>query len=426
MANRIVVGAQWGDEGKAKVVDYLTEESDVVIRFQGGANAGHTVEVGNQKFVFHLIPSGLMHPDKICIIGNGVVLDPAQFLLEVEEVREKGINVQGRLFISEAAHVVLPTHKLLDQYHEKAAGKGAIGTTGRGIGPAYLDKVNRIGIRVGDLLDPELFQHKLTLILKTHNEKLTRLYDGEAAAFEPIFNEFRALGEKCRPYVRDCVALLHEAIKKNKVLLFEGAQGTILDVDHGTYPFVTSSNTVAGAACNGSGVGPTAIQQVIGVVKAYTTRVGNGPFPTEILGDLGTKLQTIGNEVGATTGRQRRCGWFDALVVRRAAMVNGLTHLAVTKMDVLDTFPEIKICIGYRVNGADVKHFPSSIPILERVEPVFETLPGWMSDTTEIRKHADLPEKAKAYLNRLSELVEVPIGLLSLGPKRHQTIRMGM
>jgi adenylosuccinate synthase len=322
--------------------------------------------------------------------------------------------------------VVLPTHKLLDQAKEKAAGKDAIGTTGRGIGPAYYDKVNRMGIRVGDLLEDGVFREKLGRTLQAHNEILTRLYGADPVSTDEIFQEYRALGEKLRPYVADCVALLNGAMKQGKSLLFEGAQGTILDVDHGTYPFVTSSNTVAGAACIGSGVGPTAVEQVVGVVKAYTTRVGNGPFPTEIPGEAGAKLRTLGNEYGATTGRERRCGWFDAVVVRRAAMVNGLTHLAVTKLDVLDGFEALKLCVAYRLDGKDVEHFPASLARLERVEPVYETLPGWNASTSGATRPEELPENARNYLRRLSELVGVPVGLLSLGPKRHQTIRMGL
>ncbi len=426
MPNRVIVGAQWGDEGKAKVVDYLTGEADYVIRFQGGANAGHTVEVGDEKFVFHLLPSGLMRPGTTCVIGNGVVLDPEQVLKEIGDVRAKGIDADGRLWLSEAAHVVLPTHKLLDQLKEKAAGKHAIGTTGRGIGPAYHDKVSRVGVRVGDLLEDDQLRARLEKALAAHNEIITKIYGGTAVDVDPVHAQYRAFGESLRPYVADCVALLGQALKENKGLLFEGAQGTILDVDHGTYPFVTSSNTIAGAACAGSGVGPTAIDQVLGVVKAYTTRVGNGPFPTEIEGGLGAELRRIGHEFGATTGRERRCGWFDAVVVRRAAMVNGLTHLAVTKLDVLDTFDSIEVCTAYEIDGKRVDHFPSSLARLERVKPVYETLPGWKSDTTAITRAEDLPVNARKYLDRLSELVDVPVGLLSLGPKRHQTIRMGM
>ncbi|HLP41828.1 MAG TPA: adenylosuccinate synthase [Fibrobacteria bacterium] len=426
MPNRVVVGAQWGDEGKAKIVDFLTEEADVVIRFQGGANAGHTVEVGDQKFVFHLIPAGIMHPGKQCIIGNGVVLDPAQLLHEIDEVKGKGFDIEGRLWIAENAQVVLPYHKVLDQLKEKAAGKAAIGTTGRGIGPAYYDKVNRSGVRVADLLEEDMFRDKLRKLVAGHNEIIQKMYGGEPLSADAIFEEYRTLGRKLAPFVKDTVAAVNQALKQGKRLLFEGAQGTILDVDHGTYPFVTSSNTVAAAACVGSGVGPTAIHQVLGVVKAYTTRVGNGPFPTEIEGDIGKELRRLGNEYGATTGRERRCGWFDAVLVRRAAMVNGLTHLAITKMDVMDSFDTVDICTAYEVDGRRVDQFPAQLARLERVKPVYETLPGWKSSTAGITKWQDLPENARKYLDRLSQVLEVPIGLVSLGPKRHQTIPMGL
>lgn len=424
MPNRVVVGAQWGDEGKAKVVDFLTEEADVVIRFQGGANAGHTVEVGDQKFVFHLIPAGIMHPGKQCVIGNGVVLDPAQLLHEIDEVKERGFDIDGRLWIAENAQVVLPYHKTLDQLKEKAAGKAAIGTTGRGIGPAYYDKVNRSGVRVGDLLEEEKLRDRIRSMGALHNDIIQKVFGGEPLPPDRIFEEYRALGKRLAPYVNDTVALINKALKEKKRLLFEGAQGSILDVDHGTYPFVTSSNTVAAAACVGSGVGPTAIHQVLGVVKAYTTRVGNGPFPTEIDGPIGKELRRIGNEFGATTGRERRCGWFDAVLVRRAAMINGLTHLCITKMDVMDTFEEIRICTAYEVDGKRTDQFPSQLSRLERVKPIWETLPGWKSPTAGITQWRDLPENARKYLERLSQVLEVPIGLVSLGPKRHQTIAL--
>ncbi|MDQ3003312.1 MAG: adenylosuccinate synthase [Fibrobacterota bacterium] len=426
MPNRVVVGAQWGDEGKAKIVDFLTEEADLVIRFQGGANAGHTVEVGDQKFIFHLIPAGIMHPGKQCVIGNGVVLDPAQVLIEIDEVRAKGFEIDGRLWIAENAQVVLPSHKVLDQLKEKAAGKAAIGTTGRGIGPAYYDKVNRSGIRVGDLLEEAGLREKLDRQVAGHNEVIVKLYGGEPLSADRIFEEYRELGRRLAPYITDTVALVNAALKQGKRLIFEGAQGTVLDVDHGTYPFVTSSNTVAAAACIGSGVGPTAVDQVIGVVKAYTTRVGNGPFPTEIPGDIGKELRRVGHEYGATTGRERRCGWFDAVLVRRAALVNGLTHLAITKMDVMDAFDEIKVCTGYEVDGSRLDQFPSQISTLDKVKPIYETLPGWNSPTVGVTKWQDLPENARKYLNRVAELLEVPIGIISLGPKRHQTIMMEM
>ncbi len=426
MPNRVVVGAQWGDEGKAKVVDFLTEEADMVIRFQGGANAGHTVEVGDQKFVFHLIPAGIMHPGKQCVIGNGVVLDPAQILHEIEEVRARGIDLDGRLWVAENAQVVLPFHTLLDQLKEKAAGKAAIGTTGRGIGPAYYDKANRSGVRVGDLLEEDLLRDRVRAMGALHNEIIQKVFGGEPLSADAIFEEYRALGRKLAPFVKDTVAHVNQALKAGKRLLFEGAQGTILDVDHGTYPFVTSSNTVAAAACVGSGVGPTAIHQVLGVVKAYTTRVGNGPFPTEIEGEIGQELRRIGNEYGATTGRERRCGWFDAVLVRRAALINGLTHLAITKMDVMDTFEEIRVCTGYELDGTRVDQFPSQLTRLGKVKPVWETLPGWKSPTAGITAWNDLPGNARKYLERLSQLLDVPIGLVSLGPKRHQTIAMGL
>ena len=426
MSNRVVVGAQWGDEGKAKIVDFLTEEADLVIRFQGGANAGHTVEVGDQKFIFHLIPAGIMHPGKQCVIGNGVVLDPAQVLNEIEEVRAKGFDLDGRLWIAENAQVVLPYHKVLDQLKEKAAGAAAIGTTGRGIGPAYYDKVNRSGIRVADLLEEDTLRDKLDKQVAAHNEVIQKMYGGEPLSADAIFADYRALGRRLKPYVADTVAIINSALKQGKRLIFEGAQGTVLDVDHGTYPFVTSSNTVAAAACVGSGVGPTAVNQVIGVVKAYTTRVGNGPFPTEETGAVGKELRKIGHEYGATTGRERRCGWFDAVLVRRAAMVNGLTHLAITKMDVMDDFDEIKVCTAYEIDGRRVEHFPSQSSALDKVKPVYETLPGWKSPTVEVTAWKDLPEKARQYLQRVADLLEVPIGLISLGPKRHQTIQLEM
>jgi adenylosuccinate synthase len=426
MPNRVVVGAQWGDEGKAKIVDFLTEEADLVIRFQGGANAGHTVEVGDQKFIFHLIPAGIMHPGKQCVIGNGVVLDPAQVLHEIEEVQAKGFDLDGRLWIADNAHVVLPYHKVLDQLKEKAAGKAAIGTTGRGIGPAYYDKVNRSGIRVADLLEEATLKEKLERHVAAHNQTIQKMYGAEPLSASAIFAEYLELGKRIAPYVADTVAIINSALKQGKRLIFEGAQGTVLDVDHGTYPFVTSSNTVAAAACTGSGVGPTAINQVIGVVKAYTTRVGNGPFPTEELGAIGKELRLIGHEYGATTGRERRCGWFDAVLVRRAAMVNGLTHLAITKMDVMDGFDEIQVCTHYELDGRRLDQFPSQISAVEKVKPVYETLPGWKSPTVDVREWKDLPENARKYLTRIADLLEVPIGIISLGPKRHQTIMMEM
>jgi adenylosuccinate synthase len=422
MKNTIVVGSQWGDEGKAKVIDVLAEHADVVIRFQGGANAGHTVVVGDQEFVFHLIPSAIMRPGKICVIGNGVVLDPAQLLTEIEELEGRGFEVRGRLFLAENMQIVMPWHVQLDQLKEKAAGKNAIGTTGRGIGPAYVDKVARCGIRLCDLLDEDNLADKVESILEEKNILFTKIYGAEPLVAAPIVRTYLEFGRKLGPLVSNASLLLEKAIKAGKTLLFEGAQGTILDVDHGSYPYVTSSNTIAGSACCGAGVGPTAIQSVIGVVKAYTTRVGNGPFPTELDGELGQNLRTWGGEFGATTGRPRRCGWFDAVVVRKAVRVNGITGLAITKLDVLDKLSEIQVCTGYTIDGQPIEDLPVQIRDFEKVKPVFETLPGWNSDTSGAQSWADLPATAKRYLERLAELSGAPIALVSVGPRRDQAI----
>jgi adenylosuccinate synthase len=422
MPNRVIIGSQWGDEGKAKVVDFLTLDADVIIRFQGGANAGHTVKVGEQQFVFHLIPSGIMHPDKMCVIGNGVVLDPAQILKELKDVREKGIDPGDRLKIADNAQVVLPYHKQMDALREKQAGTSAIGTTGRGIGPCYSDKVNRLGIRVGDLLDEAELRPRLENLARIRNQEFEVLFNADPIDVETVIADYLKLGNLIRSYVCDTSAYLAEQIAKGAKLIFEGAQGTILDVDHGTYPYVTSSNTVAGSASCGSGVGPTAIDQVIGIVKAYTTRVGNGPFPTELLDADGKRLREIGNEYGATTGRDRRCGWFDAPVVRRSAMVNGLTHLAITKMDVMDDFDTIKVCTAYMLDGQEIAVLPSQLSKVSRVEPIYQEFKGWKSDTSKATSWNDLPDQAKKYLEYLSELVGVKIGMVSVGPRRDQSI----
>jgi adenylosuccinate synthase len=426
MTNRVVVGSQWGDEGKAKIVDFLTESADIVVRFQGGANAGHTVEVGDEKYVFHLVPSGIINPNMVCVIGNGVVLDPHQVLLELGELKERGIDPTGRLVLSDSAHVVFPYHQQMDMLKEKAAGAKAIGTTGRGIGPAYGDKVSRSGIRVCDLLNAEHLKERLYTQIDVHNNLIEKLYGEKPLDPQPIYEEFLEYGNKLRPYVKDTVVYLNEAMKEGKKILFEGAQGTFLDLDHGTHPYVTSSNTVAAGACIGSGVGPKAIDQVVGVVKAYTTRVGNGPFPTELSDEDGQNLQTVGNEFGATTGRTRRCGWFDAVLLRKAAMVNGLTHLAVTKIDVMDGFEEIKICVAYDLNGTRLDHFPTDTDLLNDVKPIYETMPGWKENTSDILEWDKLPENAKKYLDKVAELVGVPLGMVSLGPKRHQSILLDM
>ena len=424
MTNRIIVGAQWGDEGKAKVVDYLMDDADIVVRFQGGANAGHTVEVGDEKFVFHLIPSGIMRPDKTCVISNGVVLDPKQLLIELDDLEGRGILAKDRLFISDCAHVVFPYHAVADQLKEKAAGKKAIGTTGRGIGPAYADKVSRRGIRVGDLFESELLKERI----QENVEFVERFFQVKAAdvglSVEEIHKNYVGYAERLKPFVTDTVAYLHGQMEEGKQLLFEGAQGTILDLDHGTHPFVTSSNTVAGSACIGSGVGPTAINQVIGIVKTYTTRVGNGPFPTELNDEAGQRIQKIGNEIGATTGRTRRCGWFDAVILRKATMVNGLTHLAFTKLDVLDSFDEVKVCEAYEIEGKRVLSFPSKVTDVEKAKPIYKTFPGWKQHTTKAEKWEDLPKNAQDYLLALAKMVKVPIGMVSVGPKRHESIKV--
>ena len=423
MSVRIVLGSQWGDEGKAKVVDYLTRDADVVARFQGGANAGHTIKVGDLKFIFHLIPAGIVHSDKTCVVGNGVVLDPDALFEEVEDLESKGISVEGRLFVSPNTHLVMPYHKVLEQASEEKIGDAAIGTTLRGIGPTYQDKINRsTGIRVGDLLDPEILPSKIRANLREKNEILQKIYGQEGLDEVPMIEQYMALGERLAPYITDTSVYLNEAIDAGKNVLFEGSQGTLLDIDHGSYPYVTSSNTTAGGACTGSGIGPTKIDEVIGVVKAYTTRVGNGPFPTELTGEMGNRIRDIGHEYGATTGRPRRCGWLDLVIVRMAVRINGLSSIAVTRLDILDELEELRICTHYLRDGKRVEHFPSDLKILSECEPVYETLPGWQTPTSHIRTFADLPEKARDYLDRITELTETPISIVSVGPDREETI----
>lgn len=424
MSVKIVVGSQWGDEAKAKIVDYLAVDTDYVVRFQGGANAGHTVIVKGNEFIFHLIPAGIMYPDKICVIGNGVVLDPTALLDEIEELKKRGIDVEGRLFISQKAHLVMPYHKLLDQAGEKHKGKNSIGTTGRGIGPAYRDKAARVGIRLLDLLNPDVFASKLERNILEANEILTKIYGYEPLEVTEVVDAFLEFDRKIDPYVKDISLLLNGAVKRGKNILFEGAQGALLDIDHGTYPYVTSSNTVAGAACIGTGIGPTHIDEVIGVMKAYTTRVGNGPFPTEFDDEFARTIRDIGGEYGATTGRPRRCGWFDGVIGSYSAMINGLSSVAITKLDVLDTLSEIKICTGYRYDDRVLRTFPVDADILDNVETIYETHPGWEAPTTHIRKYSDLPKNARAYLERISEIIETQLKYVSIGSDREQTIKV--
>jgi len=421
----VVVGAQWGDEGKGKIVDVLAAEAAVIARYQGGANAGHTVHVGtadgHDEFILHQIPSGILHPEKRCLLGNGVVLDLEQFFGELDGLIARGIDAEPRIGISGRAHLLLDYHKKLDQASEKARGEGRIGTTGRGIGPAYEDKVARAGVRAADLMDESRARELVGRAAARANEKL-RDAGAEPLDVDALVDSVLARRARLLPLITDTGLEITRAMKNGQKVLLEGAQGAMLDVDHGTYPFVTSSSTTAAGACTGSGVGPTAIDQVLGVVKAYTTRVGSGPLPTEIEGALGEHLRELGGEYGATTGRPRRCGWFDAVVVRYAAQVNGLTGLAITKLDVLDTFEEISICTGYSVGDEEHSTFPYDLMLLDRATPIYETMPGWQQPTSHARSYDELPEKARAYLHRIEELTGVPIVYVSVGTKREQII----
>ncbi|MCB0300226.1 MAG: adenylosuccinate synthase, partial [Calditrichaeota bacterium] len=395
----VVVGAQWGDEGKGKIVDLLSADFDIVARYQGGANAGHTVKIHDKKYVLHLIPSGILQPGVECVIGNGVVIDPVALMEEIRLLEDQGISVDGRLWISQNAHLIMPYHKLLDTASEEKQGADKIGTTKRGIGPAYVDKVNRKGIRIVDLLDRESFARKLRRNLEEKNEYLNKIYGVLPLDIEAIVDEYLEFDKLIDPYIKDVSVLLNNAIADGKSILLEGAQGTLLDVDHGTYPYVTSSNPSSGGAGIGVGIGPTRINEVMGVMKAYTTRVGEGPFPTDLLNAEGELLRKEGAEFGATTGRPRRCGWFDGVVARYAIRINGITSLAITKLDVLDKFKEIKVCTGYQVNGKFMKEFPTNLKVLQDCQPVYETLPGWQQPTTECRTWDDLPKVAQDYLN---------------------------
>lgn len=418
--NTIVVGAQWGDEGKGKIIDILAKDADYVVRYQGGNNAGHTVVIDGVEFILHLIPSGILHKRKVCLIGNGVVLDPKALLSEIESLKAKGIDIDDNLKISEGVHLILPYHKLLDKAKERTQ---RIGTTGRGIGPCYADKAARCGIRLADLLDEEIFKKKLKANVDEKNELFKKLYQLPGVSFDEIFKEYTGYRNILRGYACDGVAFLNDAIQKKKSVLFEGAQGTLLDIDHGTYPFVTSSNATAGGALTGTGVGPTKIDKVVGVVKAYTTRVGEGPFPTEFPDELMDKIRSKGKEFGATTGRPRRCGWFDALVARHSALVNGLSEVVVTKLDVLDNLDKIKICVGYKHKGVVYKNFPYNIEMLFGCEPIYEIHKGWMKDTSKLTKFSTLPANAKKYLMRLEKLIGVKISLVSVGSDRKQLLK---
>jgi adenylosuccinate synthase len=417
----VIVGAQWGDEGKGKIVDVLAEEADLVVRYQGGANAGHTVVTGDDEFILHQIPSGILHQQTMCIIGNGVVLDPETFFTELDQLVERGIDVASRVFVSDRAHLVMPYHKLLDTERDKSQ---KIGTTGRGIGPAYEDKTGRRGLRVGDLRYPDKLPEMLRERVERVNELLQMMGSEERASLDQNVALLSELAPRMLPLASDTGLLVHRALTDGKNVLLEGAQGALLDLDHGTYPYVTSSNTTAGGAVSGTGIGPTALDEIVGVVKAYTTRVGNGPLPTEAEGDLADQLREYGGEFGATTGRPRRCGWFDATVARYSVRINGLTALAVTKLDVLDHFAEIPICVAYDLDGERIEEMPADLEALSRVQPQYEVLPGWQKPTSGARQMADLPPEARAYLDRLQDLLGTPIRYVSVGTRRDQIIEV--
>lgn len=420
--NLVVVGTQWGDEGKGKIVDLLSEEADYVVRYQGGHNAGHTIVIDGNPIVLHLIPTGLLQPGKIGVIGNGVVIDPKAFLEEIGLLSDWGIPVSERLYISETAHLIMPYHRTIDQESERLKGSRKIGTTGRGIGPAYADKMARTGIRVIDLFDHDTLREKLQTNLLGVNAILEKIYQAPALDLEGIFEEYVTYGKQLKPYATDTSQLLNRAINKGRHLLFEGAQGTHLDVDFGTYPFVTSSNAAAGGASTGTGVGPTRFDGVLGVTKAYTTRVGGGPFPSELKGKMGEALRKQGNEFGATTGRPRRCGWFDAVLVRCAVRVNDMASLAITKLDVLDGLSEIQVCVAYRLNGKTVQEIPASLRDLKACTPILKSFSGWNKPTHGITSYNQLPKNAQIYLEAISELVGCRIDIVSTSSKRGETI----
>lgn len=424
MSGVVIVGAQWGDEGKGKIVDVLTEKADVVARYQGGHNAGHTVVINNEKFILHLIPSGILHKNKLCIVGNGVVIEPAALIDEINGLKARGVNVGKNLIISKNAHLIMPYHIAIDNAHEEARGSKKIGTTGRGIGPTYVDKMARTGIRVADLYDPEVLTEKITANLKEINYILKNRYRTKGFTTSGIMRRYAGYAERLSGYVTDTDIVINDMIAKNRNILFEGAQGTLLDVDHGTYPFVTSSNAVAGGACTGLGVGPTKIGKVLGVVKAYTTRVGGGPFPTEITGVVGEGLRQRGGEYGATTGRPRRCGWLDFVGLRHAVRVNGLTGIAVTKLDILDALDTVKVCVAYKYGNNVHRDFPKEFSLLEEAEPVYEEMQGWKKSTVGLTKFDALPKNAQRYMRKMEDTLGVKVDMVSTGQRRDELIML--
>lgn len=423
MATVVVVGTQWGDEGKGKITDYLAEQANVVARYQGGNNAGHTIFIQGQEFKLHLIPSGIFYHDKICVMGNGMVIDPKALLREIGYLRDRGVSVDN-LRISDRAHLVLPYHVKLDELEEESKGNSKLGTTKRGIGPAYMDKAARVGIRMVDLMDADDFSEKLQRNLAEKNRLLEKVYGEPTFDFETVRDEYLGYAEALRPFVTDTSVVLNKAIDAGRDVLFEGAQASMLDIDQGTYPYVTSSNPVAGGVCIGSGVGPTKIDKVIGVVKAYSTRVGDGPFPTELLDETGEHIRQVGKEFGVSTGRSRRIGWFDTLVVRHARRVSGLTAMAITRLDILTGIKELNICTGYRYQGQVFTEFPTSLRVLAACEPIYETLPGWTEDITGVRSFEELPVNTQHYIQKISEVTGVPVAIFSIGPNRDQTVPM--
>ncbi len=422
MATLVVVGSQWGDEGKGKIVDLLTEKAELVARFQGGHNAGHTVVIGDEEYILHLIPSGILHSEKACAIGNGVVIDPAALIQEVNDLEAKGCTLDGRFHVSKNAHLIMPYHVAIESGNEKALGSGKIGTTGRGIGPAYTDKMSRRGMRVSDLLHPDLFREKLQTNVEHYNFLIQKKFGGKGLEVEPIFENYMGYAERIRVWATDVSLRIRESMRKGENILCEGAQGTHLDIDHGTYPFVTSSNPIAGGACTGLGFGPTQVDHVLAIIKAYTTRVGSGPFPTELEDERGEEFRRVGREFGASTGRPRRCGWFDAMVVRYSVRINSLTSGALTKLDVLDGFGSIHICTGYKYKNSLLTEFPTELPVLEECKPVYEEVPGWKTSTVGTKTIQDLPSRARDYIRRLEDLIEIPFSIVSTGPKREETI----
>ncbi len=425
MSNVVVIGTQWGDEGKGKVVDLLAARADMVVRFQGGNNAGHTLVVKGEQTICHLIPSGILHDGKKCLIGNGVVVDPEVLLREIDTLSSKGITITpDNLSLSEKAHIIMPYHRAVDIAGEAAKGKDKIGTTGRGIGPCYEDKVARRGVRAVDLLDPELLAQKIRSNLEEKNFYLKNLLNSEPLEFQPVYDQYIEMSERLRPFIKNVSIMVDRAVKKDGKILFEGAQGTHLDIDHGTYPFVTSSNPVSGSVCAGVGIGPDKLHHILGIVKAYTTRVGSGPFATELLDETGAYIQEKGAEFGATTGRKRRCGWLDLVMMKDSIRYNGLTSLSMTKLDVLTGLDTVKACVSYDIDGEKIDYMPASLKDLARCKPVYEEFPGWKEDITSARAIEDLPEQARSYIKRLEEIMEVPFSIISVGPMRDQTIEV--